>query len=549
MASVSPTPETTTIDAIVVGGGFAGLYMVYRLRERGLNVVGIERGSDVGGTWFWNRYPGARCDVESVDYSYSFSEELEQEWVWSERYATAPEILSYVHHVADRFDLRKHYVLSTTVESATFDESSSRWTVATDAGVSYEARYCIMATGCLSVPSKPELPGMDEFNGEILHTGDWPTTPVDFAGSRVAVIGTGSSGTQLIPVVAETAGHLSVFLRTPNFCVPANNARLTSEYLDEVKANYPERRAFTRSTATGLSRDMNRVSALAVSDEERRATYEENWKTAGFGFILSFNDLLASPEANATAVEFLNSKARDFIEDPTVAAKLTATNYPFGSKRPCVDSGYYQTFNRANVSLVDVKEEPIERLTANGIRTSENEYTFDKIVFATGFEAMTGALSRIDIVGRNGRTLRDRWAEGPTTYLGLAVSEFPNLFTITGPGSPSVLSNVLVSIEQHVEFIDDMLAHADAQGARTVEADETAQHDWSEHVQDLAYSTLYPYGNSWYLAQPAPSGGRRVFMPYTGGLRAYRRKCAEVAANGYSGFTISTKEKATQLLD
>lgn len=545
MEDASLAPETG-YDAIVVGAGFAGLYMVYRLRERGLRVLGIERGSDVGGTWFWNRYPGARCDVESVDYSYSFSEELQQEWVWSERYATAPEILSYVHHVADRFDLRKHYLLDTTVESAIFDEGSARWMVRTDSGEVHEAQYCIMATGCLSVPSKPEFPGIADFRGEILHTGDWPTEPVDFTGSRVAVIGTGSSGTQLIPLVAEQAGHLTVFQRTPNFCVPANNAPLSAAYLAEVKANYAERRAFTRSTATGLARDMNRVSALAVSRDERRAIYEENWKTAGFGFILSFNDLLASPEANATAVEFLNSKARELIEDPTLAQKLTATNHPFGAKRPCVDSGFYETFNRDNVSLVDVKAEVIQGLTEEGIRTTERDYSFDKIVFATGFEAMTGALNRIDIVGRGGSTLKERWSDGPITYLGVAVSGFPNLFMITGPGSPSVLSNVLVSIEQHVGFIDEMLVHADAVDARTIEAEARSEREWSDHVQDLAYSTLYPHGNSWYLAPQRPAEGRRVFMPYTGGLRAYRRKCAAVAEQGYTGFRIASNDRVAQ---
>lgn len=541
MSSAFGNTEEPQIDAVVVGGGFAGLYMVYQLRERGLTVAGIERGSDVGGTWFWNRYPGARCDVESVDYSYSFSEELEQEWKWSERYATAPEILSYIHHVADRFDLRKHYSLNTTVESATYDEGASLWSVRTDAGETLLARYCIMATGCLSVPSTPDLSGVDDFTGDILHTGDWPTEPVDFTGSEVAVIGTGSSGTQLIPLLAQQAKKLTVFLRTPNFCVPANNAPLSEEYVRGVKATYPERRAFTRSTATGLSRDMNRVSALEVSDDERRATYEENWKTAGFGFILSFKDLLSSPEANATAVRFLNSKARELIHDPAVADKLTATNYPFGSKRPCVDSGFFQTFNRRNVDLVDVKEEPIQRLTSQGIQTSAQEYGFDRIVFATGFEAMTGALNAIEITGRDGVTLKDRWAEGPVTYLGLAVSRFPNFFLITGPGSPSVLSNVLVSIEQHVEFIDELIGHAESTGVGTVEAEADAEEAWTEHVQDLAYSTLYPHGNSWYLAPQKPTGRRRIFMPYTGGLRAYRRKCAKVAADGYTGFMLESR--------
>lgn len=524
-------------DAIVVGAGFAGLFMLHRLRERGLDVLVLEAGSDVGGTWFWNRYPGARCDVESVDYSYSFDEDLEREWIWSERYATQPEILRYIHHVADRFDLRRHVRTSTRATSATYDEQNDTWVVETDCGEQLRTRFTIMATGCLSVPRTPDFPGTDSFVGELLHTGSWPHDPVSFAGKRVGVIGTGSSGTQLIPVAAQDADELYVFQRTPNFTVPANNAPMTLDELDAVKADYRNRREMARNSATGLTRDMNRVSALEVSEEERRAVYEKSWQEAGFGFILSFSDLLYSTEANQTAVDFLHDKARTIVDDSGVADVLTASDYPFGSKRPCVDTDFYTTFNRSNVTLVDVRTEPIESFTERGVRTSVGEYALDMVVMATGFDAMTGALHHIDIRGRDGEPLRERWEEGPSTYLGLAVSGFPNLFTITGPGSPSVLSNVLVSIEQHVAWIDGLVGHMTHIGVDVAEALRDAEDEWTEHVNDIAYRTLYPSGNSWYLGPEVP-GKRRSFMPYSGGLRAYRRKCAEVADQGYAGFSL-----------
>lgn len=535
-------PAVAKYDAIIIGAGFAGLYMLHRLRRRGLRVIVFEAGSDIGGTWYWNRYPGARCDVESVDYSYSFSEELEQEWNWSERYATQPEILRYIHYVADKFRLRDDITTNTRVVSAHFDESADTWAVTTDGGDSYESRYCIMATGCLSVPREPQVDGVESFKGEIYHTGNWPHEQVEFSGKKVAVVGTGSSGTQLIPIAAQQAKHLTVLLRTPNFSVPANNGPLSAEYIAEVKANYQKRREVTRSTATGLVTDMNRTSALAVSDEERTQVYERNWETSGFGFILSFKDLLSDPMANQTAVDFLNSKSRELINDPVIAQKLTSTNYPFGSKRPCVDTNFFATFNRSNVSLVDVKEEPIVALTPSGIKTTESMLEFDMVVFATGFDAMTGALNRIDIRGRRGERLADRWADGPATYLGLGMSGFPNLFVIAGPGSPSVLTNMLVSIEQHVDFIDTFLRKAEDLGVTRIEADSDAEEAWTDHVQELANQTLYPVGNSWYLGPEPADGGRRSFMPYVGGLRAYRRKCAAVADNDYEGFTLTQGE-------
>ena len=529
--------DNVGFDAVVVGAGFAGLFMLHRLRQRGLRVLVLEAGSDIGGTWFWNRYPGARCDVESVDYSYSFSEELEQEWDWSERFATQPEILSYIHHVADRFNLRADIRLESRVESAVYDDVANFWTVTVDGGHAVTSRFCIMATGCLSVPRIPDFEGVGEFRGEILHTGDWPHDKMSFEGKRVGVIGTGSSGTQLIPIVAADARELVVFQRTPNFTVPANNGPIDANYLQSVKADYRRRREIARNSATGLIRDMNRISAIEVSAEERRRIYEDNFKTAGFGFILSFSDLLLSREANQTAVDFLHSKTRELIDDPELSAKLTDTDYPFGSKRPCVDTNFHASFTRPNVSLVDVKAEKIVAITPAGIRTIRMEYELDMIVFATGFDAMTGALNGIDIRGRHGDKLSDRWSEGPSTYLGLAVSGFPNLLMITGPGSPSVLTNVLVSIEQHVDWIDTLMAHMSASGFEAVEADLDAETNWTEHVSAIAYETLYPVGSSWYLG-PEVLGKRRSFMPYTGGLRAYRRKCKAVVADGYEGFAL-----------
>jgi cation diffusion facilitator CzcD-associated flavoprotein CzcO len=527
------------VDVVIVGAGFAGLYMLYKVRELGLSVRLYEAGSGVGGVWFYNRYPGARCDVESVDYSYSFSEQLDQEWHWPERYSPQRDILRYINHIADRFDLRRDIQLDTRVTSAVFDEAADRWTVRTDAGDEVFAKVCIMATGALSMARVPDYPGLEEFGGDWYHTAQWPQEEVDFAGRRVGVIGTGSSGIQVIPVVAQQAERLYVFQRTPNFTVPAQNPVVDEQYEKEVKANYPERRRTARETTSGLFRDMSRQSALDVSPEERRRIYEENWRSAGFGFILTFSDLILDKDANDTAVEFINSKIAEQVRDPAVADLLSPKHHPFGTKRPCVASNYYETFNRDNVTLVDIAGSPIERITARGVRTRDAEHELDMIVFATGFDAMTGALNEVDIRGRGGAALRDKWEAGPRTYLGLATAGFPNLFMITAPGSPSVLSNMIVSIEQHVEWIGDLLAYARDNGIDLVEADLDAEDAWVEHVNELAAATLYPTANSWYLSAEVP-GRPRVFMPYPGGLRRYRRRCDAVAAAGYEGFTLTS---------
>jgi cation diffusion facilitator CzcD-associated flavoprotein CzcO len=523
-------------DVVVVGAGFAGMYMLHRLRGMGLSVRVFEAGSGVGGTWYWNRYPGARCDVESMEYSYQFSDELQQEWEWSERYAAQPEILRYADHVADRFDLRRDIEFETRVSAAVFDEAAGRWRISAADGAETSATFCIMATGCLSSPNRPRFAGLERFRGPAYHTGDWPQEGVDFTGQRVGVIGTGSSAVQSIPLIAEQAAHLFVFQRTPNYVVPARNAPLDPALQRTVKANYAALRARARQGRTGQLYPVNPLPARAVSAAEQQREYEARWDKGGLGFIGAFVDLLVDRQANDTAAEFIRGKIRAVVRDPAVAAALSPKSV-VGCKRLCIDTGYYETFNRANVTLVDVASAPIEAITEEGVRAAGKEYALDALVFATGFDAMTGALLRIDIRGAGGRTLQEAWAEGPRTYLGLAVAGFPNLFTITGPGSPSVLSNMLPSIEQHVDWIADCIGHVRAQGGGRIEATGAAENAWVAHVNAVAGATLFPSCNSWYLGANVP-GKPRVFMPYLG-FPAYVQKCAEVAAQGYEGFALS----------
>lgn len=526
------------VDAIVVGAGFAGLYALHRLRGLGFSVRVLEAGDGVGGTWYWNRYPGARCDVESLDYSYSFSDELQQQWRWTERYASQPEILAYINHVADRFDLRRDIRLATRVTAAVFDEATNRWTIETDRGERFGARFCIMATGCLSDAQVPDIPARETFAGRWYHTGRWPHDGVDFTAQRVAVIGTGSSAIQSIPIIARAAAHLFVFQRTPNYSVPAHNGPLDPEYERRVRANYAEFRRQARESRVGFVVERSGESALAVHDEERRREYEKRWGRGGLGFSATYADLLTNQAANDTAAAFFREKIRSIVRDPAVAETLTPRDYPLGTKRLCVDTDYYATFNRDNVTLVDLRKTPIVAITPKGVRTSDREYAVDSLVFATGFDAMTGALLKIDIRGRGGRTLAEKWAAGPRTYLGLAVAGFPNLFTITGPGSPSVLSNMIVSIEQHVDWIADCLAYLRARGHATIEATIEAEDAWVTHVNEVGHTTLYPLARSWYMGANVP-GKPRVFMPYVGGVGVYREKCDAVAAAGYAGFTLS----------
>jgi len=516
--------------------------MLYRLRRLGLSARVFEAGDGIGGTWYWNRYPGARCDVESMDYSYSFSDELQQEWRWTERYASQPEILRYIDHVANRFDLRRDTQLSTRVTEAVFDEAASRWNIRTDRGDEVSARFVIMATGCLSAPQAPPFPGLDSFEGKWYQTSNWPHEGVDFRGQRVAVIGTGSSAIQSIPLIAQQAAHLFVFQRTPNFSIPAHNGALDPAYEQEVKSSYAEFRQRARESRIGFVVPLNDCSALSLSDEGRRQEYEARWRRGGLGFGFSFTDLLTDARANDTAAEFFRNKIRATVRDPKVAEMLAPRDYPIGTKRMCVDTDYYDTFNRDNVTLVNLRETPIEAITPRGLRTSDTAYALDAIVFAIGFDAMTGALLNIDIRGRGGEKLQQKWAGGPRTYLGLAIAGFPNLFTITGPGSPSVLSNMIVSIEQHVDWIADCIAYLRERGRGSIEATPEAEEAWVAHVNEVGHATLYPRANSWYTGANIP-GKPRIFMPYIGGVGTYRQKCDEVAANGYPGFSITAGQQ------
>jgi cation diffusion facilitator CzcD-associated flavoprotein CzcO len=525
-------------DVVIVGAGFAGMYMLHRSRQIGLTAQVFEAGGGVGGTWYWNRYPGARCDIESLEYSYGFDDDLQQEWEWSERYAPQAELLRYAEHVADRYDLRRDMTFDTRVTSATYDGATATWAVRTDQGHEVTARHLVMATGCLSAANLPDIPGRDDFAGPTYHTGLWPHEGVDFSGQRVGVIGTGSSALQAIPIIAQQAKHLTVFQRTATYAVPAWNGPLDPDEVAKVKANYAEFRAANRQmpSAFGAWVDPPTHATLEVTPEERRARFEERWRHGGLPFLSAFTDLLLDPQANEEAAAFVREKIGEVVEDPEVAARLRPDQV-IGCKRLCVDIGYYETFNRPNVTLVDLRATPIDRITPTGVATAAEEHELDCIVFATGFDAMTGALLRVDIRGRDGLALRDAWAAGPHTYLGLGVHGFPNLFLITGPGSPSVLTNMLVSIQQHVEWIADCLTYLREQGCSTIEAEHQAQESWVEYVNTIAGFTLFPTCNSWYLGANVP-GKPRVFMPLPG-FATYAEQCDAVAADGYSGFALA----------
>jgi len=533
-------PSAPALDAVIVGAGFAGLYSIHKLRQLGLKVRSFEAGNGVGGTWYWNRYPGARCDVESLEYSYSFSEELQQEWHWSEKYAAQEEILRYANHVADRFALRDAIQFGTRVTAGEFDPATNLWTVRTDRGDVVTARFFIMAGGCLSLPRMPDFPGRDSFKGRLYHTGTWPHEGVDFSGQRVAVIGTGSSGIQVIPQVAAQASHLTVFQRTPNFSLSAYNRQIEPEFEAWYKKHYRARREKARYSSAGIAgHPTPDKGALQVSEEERNRVYEEGWARGSTGFTRIFKDILSDPAANDTMAEFVRNKIRATVKDPKVAALLTPTDHHIGTKRICLDTGYYETYNRPNVTLVSVREDPIAGITPTGMRMQSGKtFDLDAIVFATGYDAVTGAVLNIDIRTKGGGSLAEKWAAGPRTYLGLMTAGFPNLFLITGPGSPSVLTNMITSIEHHVEWIADCLEHLRDRGIQRMEAQQEAEDRWVEHVNEVADATLFPRANSWYTGANIP-GKPRVFLPYIGGHGTYRMKCADVAFKGYEGFTLA----------
>ncbi len=528
--------QSQMLDAVVVGAGFAGMYMLYRLKQLGLQVRVYEAGSGVGGTWYWNRYPGARCDIPSMEYSYQFSAELQQEWEWSEKYATQEEILRYANHVAERFNLLPDIQFNTRVERSVYDAGTRLWRVSLADGSVLAARYVIMATGCLSVPNFPNIKGIDDFSGNIYHTGQWPHEGVDLVGKRVGVIGTGSSAIQSIPLIAEQAASVTVFQRTPNYSVPARNAPLDPDYVADVKSRYAAYRAENWQRGFGADFRDSELSVFDVSAAERDAEYEDRWAKGGLSFLAAFADIAFDDAANATVREFIARKIADLVDDPALADKLTP-NTPVGCKRLCADTHYYETFNRAHVHLVDLREEPITQVTTAGVSTAAADYELDCLIFATGFDAMTGAVTRVDIRGVQGQSLADKWQQGPRAYLGLATAGFPNLFLITGPGSPSVLSNMLPSIEQHVEWIADCVAYLQQHQIVAIEAQSEAENSWVAHVNETADASIYPHCNSWYLGANI-EGKERVFMPYLG-VPPYVEKCRQVVANGYEGFALT----------
>jgi cation diffusion facilitator CzcD-associated flavoprotein CzcO len=526
-------------DAVVIGAGFAGLYQLHCLRDRlGLSVRVFEAGGDIGGTWYWNRYPGARCDSESHAYRYFFSRELNDEWESSERYPGPPEILAYLDHVARKFDLRRDIRFGARVTAAHFDETANRWRIETESGEKCSATFLVSAVGCLSTANVPDIPGLKDFRGKWYHTGQWPHKGVDLAGKRVGQIGTGSTGIQAAPVIAQTAAHLTVFQRTANYSVPARNAPLTPEFKRWVRENFDEIRDIAQTTVNGHAFRISERKVFDVTPEERQAIFDAAWETGGLQFRAVFHDLLTDRTANDTAAQFVKARIRAIVKDPVTANALADIDHPYSAKRPPIDSDYFETFNRANVSLVDLRSDPIERITPAGIRTRSGEHPLDVIVFATGFDAMTGPLLKMDIRGRGGKSLREDWKAGPETYLGLQVPGYPNFFTITGPGSPSVLTNMPVAIEQHVEWITDCIGHLRRNGIETIEPSPEAARAWGKEVDEAARVTvLWDAKHSWYFGANV-QGKPQVFMPYAGGLHRYRKHCASIAERGYEGFVL-----------
>ena len=535
--------KNVDVDVVVVGAGFSGLYLLYRLRKAGFSTRVFERGGDVGGTWYWNRYPGARCDVESLQYSYSFDEQLQQDWHWPEKFSAQPDILAYANHVADRFNLKKDIEFNIEVKASWFDENLKTWKITTNTREEINAQYFIMATGCISTTQIPNIKGLSDYVGNTFHTGDWPHEEVDFSGQRIAVIGTGSSGIQSIPVLAKQAKKLTVFQRTPNYSIPSQNEPMTKKYERSWKDVYSERRKEMRYSAHGSLKDLNDVPALSVDEDQRQELYTKRWAIGGTGFLGSFNDLLTNADANYTAAEYVRQQIKRVVKDKETAEILCPRSYPIGTKRICIDTGYFETYNRENVKLVDISKKPIQRLVADGIIVDDQLYAFDSIIFATGFDAMTGSIFNVDIKGRGGLALKEKWNAGPKTYLGLMSASFPNLFMITGPGSPSVKSNMIMSIEQHVDLVIETLLSMRRKGLSVVEPELEAENKWVDHVQEVANKTLFPQANSWYMGANIP-GKPRLFMPYIGGVGAYREICEEIVANNYRGFKFEKSKQA-----
>lgn len=538
--------QDTDVDAVVVGAGFSGLYMLHRLRdELGLSVKVIEKADDVGGTWYWNKYPGARCDSRSWFYCFSFDEEIRNEWEYSEKFPEQPEVQEYQRFVADKLDLRPDIEFNTEVTSAEFDEDEELWKIATDDGSTIRTQFFVPAVGNLSKPYLPDFDGLESFDGEWYHTAKWPEEGVDFSGKRVGLVGTGSTGIQIMPRLAERSGHLTAFQRTPNYGVPARNEPLTDEDWEEIRENYEEMWERAHASDAGLGFETDFDSIDDASEEEIEQALEEGWEEGAQGLLNVFGDVLINEEANERVAEFIRSKIREIVDDPETAEKLVPTDHPYGAKRPPLTyDGYYEKYNRDDVELVDVKASPIERIEPDGIRTGDSTYDLDIIVFATGFDAVTGTIEHLNIQGRNGTELEEKWDAGPRTYLGLATHEFPNMFMVTGPQSPSVLTNMTVAIEQHVEWISECIEHVLENGYSIIEPTEEAEDEWVQHNSDVAEQTLYPDADSWYSGNNIP-GKEDTFLIYPGGLVAYNQKCDEVVENDYEGFELEQSVEST----
>ena len=535
--------SSATLDAVVIGAGFSGMYMLKSLRDKlGLNVRVLEAGDTVGGTWYWNRYPGARCDSDAYIYVFTFDKQMLQEWEWSERYPEQPEILRYLEYVAKRHDLKRNMQFNTKVTSAEFDEKTNLWTVHTDKGEPVTARYVIAAVGSLSTYNIPKFKGIEKFKGKWYHTNQFPKNGVDFTGKRVGIVGTGATAVQAIPEIAQQAKHLTVFQRTANYCVPARNGKVDPEVIKARKADYDGVVKRTRESFFGQEHYFIMKSALEATPEEREREFDKMWDAGGFAFWLAnYMDMFFSQEANDLCADYIKRKIRATVIDPAIAERLIPKGYAYGTKRQPLDTNFYETFNRTNVQLVDANTDgAIEEITEKGIRAGGKEYECDIIVFATGFDAMTGPLKALNLKGRGGRTLDKEWADGPHSYLGISVAGFPNLFTITGPQSPSVLTNMPVAIEQHVEWVADCIENMRKAEKTTIEATTEAQDAWVAHVNEVVNATLMVGANSWYMSANIP-GKPRAFLPYLGpeGIGGYRKKCDEVAAKGYEGFALS----------
>ena len=526
------------LDAFVIGAGFGGMYALHRLRGMGLSVHAIEAGTDVGGTWYWNRYPGARCDVMSIDYSYSFSDEIQQEWTWSEQFAAQPEILAYANWVATKLDLRRDIDFDTRAAAVRYDEAAHRWRIETEAGAVFEATYCFMATGPLSHPKGLDIAGAGSFTGEIYQAQRWPHHAVSFAGKRVGVIGTGSSGIQIVPVVAEQAEHLHVFQRTPSFTLPMHNRKLEPEYVAEVKAQYPHLRAMSRNSPNGGLRPVSTRALFSVPAAERQKLMEDAWNTSGHYMLGIFGDLLMDQDANDIVAEFVRGKVGQIVRDPVIAEKLKPRGYPIFARRPCLDTGYYETFNRDNVTLVDCLTDPIEAITPTGIRTREQQIELDIIIAANGYDALTGAMLAIEVTGRGGRSLREKWVGGARSYLGLLMEGFPNLFVIAGPNGPSALANFITINEQNVNWVCDCIRHMEQHGFATVEATAAAEDGWMDRIAEIGSRSLMPKANTWYTGTNV-AGKPRNFPIYAGGFGRYAEHCRTVVEQGYEGIAFS----------